>query len=255
MRLRKSKKQPAQYLLDSYTLQGKRNNQEDNFLAMRGPFGDIIGLVADGVGGYAHGEYASQVVKEVFENTFAQMDQFDSTESYIRKTLYVAATMIMQKAMQDPDYMQSSTTVSGFIITRKGELYVFNVGDSRVYRFRMGTLERLTVDHSVVQELVDSGRISEDDAFYHPDKNRITNSLSAKLTDLRIDIWDKGKVEPGDLIIASTDGLHDYVKDEQIRDFVVKYKGKKSLAMALCEWALENGSRDNITVVTCQRLI
>ena len=256
MGLFKSKKQqPSSYLLEAYTLQGHRDSQEDSYLTMTGPWGDVIGLVADGVGGYAHGEFASQTVKEVFENTFVQMDQFDSVESYVRKTLYVAATMIMQKAMTDSMYKYASTTVSGFIITRKNQLYVFNVGDSRVYLLREGELKRLTVDHSLVQELIDSGRITEEQAFRHPKKNIITKYLGANLSDLEVDVSKIGEMHKGDLLIASTDGLHDYVRDNKIQDFVKNYSGKESLAKVLCEWAFERGSKDNITVVTCQKII
>ncbi len=255
MGILKSKNQTEKYFLDAYSMQGRRKSQEDNYLIHRGPFGDIIGLVADGVGGYAHGEFASQVVKEVFENTFAQMDKFESIESYIRKTLYVAATMIMQEASQDASYKMSSTTVSGFIITRNDDLYVFNVGDSRVYLLRDGELERLTKDHSVVQELVDAGRITEKQAFYHPDKYRITNSLSSKITDMRIDVENVGKIQSGDLLLASTDGLHDYVWDDEILEFVKGYTGEEPLAKALCQLAYNEQSYDNITVVVCQRLI
>ncbi len=254
MKLR-SKKQPLQYLLDSCSMQGRRQSQEDAFLITRGPFGDIIGLVADGVGGYAHGEFASQTVKDVFENTFAQMDQFDSVESYIRKTMYVAVTMLMQRSMGDSSYKEACTTVSGFIITRKNLLYVFNVGDSRVYRFRNSELERLTVDHSYVQELIDSGRISEDAAFDHPDKNEVTNVLCSSLTGLRIDVETVGEVMQGDLILASTDGVHDYIRDSEIQSFIAGYKGNESLAKALCELAYERRSYDNITAITCQRII
>ncbi len=251
----RNNKQPSQYLLDSYSMQGRRDNQEDSYLAMTSPWGEVLVLVADGVGGYAHGEFASQTVRDIFQHSFAQMSEFGTVESYIRKTIFVAATMLMQKGMINESYKDAATTVTGFIITQKNELYVFNVGDSRVYLYRDGHLQRITKDHSLVQQLVDEGQISQDQAFSHPDKHILTNMLSSRISDLRIDIDKKGKVQAGDIIFASSDGFHDYVRDEEIKDFLDNYKGKESLARALCQWAYEQGSTDNITVVTCQRII
>ena len=253
MGLFKSKNFSERYILEGYSLKGRREKQEDSVLIMQGPIGDVLGLVADGVGGEPHGDFASKIVKEVFENTFAQMQKFDSIESYIRKTIFVAGTMIMQKSLLEPEYRNSATTVSGFIITNQYEIYIFNVGDSRVYLFRKGELKQLTKDHNLAQELQDLNLTKQQYSELY--KHQLTNYISSNISKINIDIEKKQYFLVDDIVFASTDGLHGYLSHKEIENFIKKNRNKNLLAKKLCNWAYEKGSQDNIGVVICKRLI
>jgi protein phosphatase len=124
---------------------------------------------------------------------------------------------------------------------------IFNIGDSRVYRLSGGMLEQLTVDHSVVQELVDSGRISREEADVHPQGNVITRAVGfhdAPVPDYRV-----VPVEVGSRIVVCSDGLTKELTTHGIRHFLMSHPAAADAAGALVEAALDNGGRDNVTVI------
>ncbi len=244
-----------EYVTFAYSLQGKRDSQEDSHLIMQDSQGRILGLVADGVGGYPHGEFASATVTDLFRNTFVQMSEFGSVDSYVRKTLFVAATMIMQKGMMQSDYREAATTVSGFIVDVRTDVWTFNVGDSRVYLIREGEIKRLTKDHSLVQDLLDKGEITPEQAFSHPQKNILTNMLRSSITNLRIDVDNPGFMLPGDILLATTDGIHDYLTDNSILNIIINVLEEENPVRILAEAAQEAGGTDNATAVMCRRII
>ena len=126
-------------------------------------------------------------------------------------------------------------------------LVLVNVGDSRTYRFRFGRLQRVTVDHSYVQELVATGHISDEEARTHPRRNIVTRALGIEPT-VRADVWSLPVVR-GDRFVLCSDGLVDEVPDHEIGDLVGAVSDPQSLAQQLVDMANRHGGRDNITVI------
>ena len=124
---------------------------------------------------------------------------------------------------------------------------IFNVGDSRVYRFLDGDFEQVTVDHSVVQELVDAGAITRRQAETHPDSNVITRAIGFNEPPMP-DYW-MMSIEPGLRLIACSDGLSKELEEEHIQALVAAGSPADATARAMVQSALEAGGRDNVTVV------
>ena len=144
----------------------------------------------------------------------------------------------------------AGTTVTGMALTMSGDdpyFAVFNVGDSRVYRYLEGEFEQVTVDHSVVQELVDAGAITRRQADNHPDSNVITRAIGFNEPPMP-DYW-MLPVEPGLRLLACSDGLSKELDDEGIEALLAAGAPAADTASALVQAALESGGRDNVTVV------
>jgi len=221
---------------------GKRNNNEDALLAEKAGDGYLI-AIADGIGGHRAGEVASGIavttLSEEFSNRYLEGMSLDEIGSLLSDSFRVAHITIETEAKDDKDGM-GTTLVAAFI--RNKSVVIANTGDSRAYHIRDRVLFR-TKDHSVVQSLVDSQQISEDDAKHHPLRAMITNSLGSSFL---VDIYHR-TLQPGDLVLLSSDGFHDYVDEEVIT--VADKKGPLSeLVSELVNEALRT-SRDNVTVV------
>jgi serine/threonine protein phosphatase PrpC len=221
---------------------GKRNNNEDALLAEKAGDGYLI-AIADGIGGHRAGEVASGIavttLSEEFSTRYLEGMGPDEIGSLLADSFEVAHKVIETEAKDDKDGM-GTTLVAAFIRGRSA--VIANTGDSRAYHIRDHVLFR-TKDHSVVQTLVDSHQISEDDARYHPLRAMITNSLGSSFL---VDIYHR-TLQPGDLILLSSDGFHDYV-DEGFMKNVDKKGPLSELVKEFVNEALKT-SRDNVTVV------
>jgi len=218
-----------------------RSRNEDAVLAAPPLF-----AVADGMGGHAGGDVASSITVE----TLARLAKFATlTRTDVLDAVRAADASIANEASEDTRGM--GTTLCGLAITTSlahpERLVVFNVGDSRAYRLRDGEFEQLTQDHSVVQELVDAGEITHDQAAMHPDQHVITRSLGGG-DHLDIDWW---TLEPqaGDRYLLTSDGLTKELETPSIAAIVAKATTPKEAAKALVAAALGHGGRDNVSVV------
>ena len=229
----------------SYSIKGRKNNQEDAFLIDKKGKSQLV-LVADGVGGHAHGEFASNKTIEIFKNIFAQSDNFGNIPDFFRKTTLVAASMVVQKSYEDPKYKLCGTTLTGFFI-KEGKYYTINVGDSRVYLFSDGNLKRLTKDHSIVQKLLDEKKITEQEALTHPKRTIMTSAIGQSLSSLKIDISEIMTLKKNDILFAFSDGVHDALKDDEIKNIIEKNINKNELAEIIVNEAYKAGGKDNIT--------
>ncbi len=201
--------------------------------------------VADGMGGHAAGDLASRAV--VTRLGAASHDGF-VTPAAIGLALAQASHDIAH--LEGTSLTGAGTTVTGLALTVSGEdpyFAVFNVGDSRVYRFLDGEFEQVTVDHSVVQELVDSGAITRRQAETHPDSNVITRAIGFNEPPMP-DYW-MMSIEPGLRLVACSDGLSKELEEERIQALVAAGSPADATARALVQSALEAGGRDNVTVV------
>lgn len=219
-----------------------RTLNEDSLLAVPGLF-----VVADGMGGHAAGEVASQLAVAEFARLAEQGPP--SAEDLI-DTVVLANEHILEAGSQHGEQFGMGTTLTGIGVVRSenGEqLAVFNVGDSRVYRFAGGQLDQLTVDHSAVQELVDAGQITARAARFHPRRNVVTRSLGS-YPGPAPDVWLLPPI-PGDRYLVCSDGLTGELEDGEIAELLAANSDPQAAADALVRRANEAGGHDNVTTV------
>lgn len=174
----------------------------------------FIYAVADGMGGHQKGELASKAVLEVFKENYVMVDK----EEDINHVIGLAKKKLNDIVSEDSAALGIGTTIAGMAIMG-AKAIVFNCGDSRVYRFNAGFLERLTRDHSVVQGLVDSGVISENSMRFHPQKQIITSAVVGDLKDELPEIYIKEiPVRKGQLFLLCTDGVWESMEIEEMEE-------------------------------------
>jgi len=218
----------------------RRANNEDSFLA-RSP----LFVVADGMGGHSAGDLASAAVI----HRLAELVGDDFVEPRaIERALERATADISDVAAESESGV--GTTVTGIALTMHHDepsFAVFNIGDSRVYRFDAGELTQVTVDHSVVQELVDSGTISREQADVHPDSNIITRAVGFDVLPVA-DFW-MIPVRMGLRMLICSDGLTKELSDDALQQQLTAGLSAQFTADSLIEAALVAGGRDNVTAI------
>lgn len=201
-------------------------------------------LVADGMGGHDAGDLASRIAVE----EFAQLaDQLQASTDDVRECFSRTAARIRAEFTQG---RQGGTTVAGVALTEvEGASFwlVFNIGDSRVYRWTARGLEQVSVDHSVVQELVDKGMLTRDEADRHPDRHVLTRALGTDSAP-DPDYW-LLPASAGDRILLCTDGVTRELEPGQIATLLASRVDPQDAAAALVAGAVEHGGRDNVTAV------
>ena len=224
----------------------RRKINQDSVYASVSPVGNLPNLfiVADGMGGHKAGDFASRfAVNAVRESISASCET--NPIKLIRDAIELANRGILMEADAHEEMRGMGTTIVVTTIIDRFA-YTANVGDSRLYLLD-DTLKQITKDHSLVEEMVRLGEITEAEARNHPDKNIITRAVGAAST-VDIDFFDY-KVAPGGMILMCSDGLSNMVPDEYIkrtlrRTIPIEEKGK-----ALVDAANENGGKDNIAVI------
>lgn len=223
----------------SATDRGVRRYNEDSLLAYPPVF-----LVADGMGGHDAGDVASRVAVE----EFAQLAGRASVGADdVHACVHRAARRLREVVHPG---LTAGTTVAGVAVaTHQGgtSWLVFNIGDSRVYRWVSGVLQQISVDHSVVQELVDRGLIHPDEAGDHPDRHVITRAIGTGL-DPEPDYW-LLPVGPTDRMVVCTDGLTSVLTDDDVAAVIGRLGDPQEAAEQLVAAALAAGALDNISVV------
>jgi serine/threonine protein phosphatase PrpC len=211
-----------------------RELNEDAFLAEPPIF-----LVADGMGGYEAGETASAAVVE----QFAETGVHDVTPDWITERLGVANARIRGGA-------GGGTTAAGAaLVERDGHPFwlVFNIGDSRAYLANGPELRQISVDHSVVQEMVDAGKLAPERARTHPERHIITKAVGTR-EEPRPDFWWVPR-RPGDRLLLCSDGVTGELDDDTIGDLLRRPDSAQDVADQLTASALSSGGRDNITCI------
>lgn len=207
--------------------------------AMHGP---TLGAVADGMGGHAGGEKAAAMA-------IAELNGIRGAVSERRLVDVVeAANRRIYEAATDPKLRGMGTTIvaAGFDPS-SGVVTLVNVGDSRGYLLRGDDMTQVTVDHSLVEDLVRDGRISAEEARSHPQRNIVTRALGIG-PDVNVDAF-AIRVEPGDRLVLASDGLSNEVDDEALTRLVQQHADAQEAADVLVAAALDGGGRDNVTVV------
>lgn len=201
-----------------------------------------IGLwaVADGMGGHARGEVASAMVIESLNG----MSRFSSAYAFRDSVTRAICGVNDELFAQAEDEAMGSTVVT--LLAHNGHYACLWAGDSRAYIYRNGAMRRLTRDHSLVQDMVEAGALSAEDARSHPRANIITRAVGARAT-LRLDDV-SGAIEPGDRFLLCSDGLTGAVSERVIAD-TMRRAPLEWAAQSLIDHALAGGGSDNITAV------
>ena len=202
-------------------------------------------VVADGMGGAQAGEVASRLAVEAFEPGLDD-DGPQSAEAALRDRIRLANERIHELAQSDRARQGMGTTITAAVVGEH-DVAVAHVGDSRAYRLRDGAFERLTDDHSLVEELQRQGKLSAQEATHHPQRSIITRALGPEPS-VEVDsaTW---PAEPGDVFLLCSDGLTSMVQDGDMAAVLREAPSMERAARALVAAANEAGGRDNITVV------
>ncbi|MEO8529550.1 MAG: protein phosphatase 2C domain-containing protein [Pseudolysinimonas sp.] len=221
----------------------KRAVNEDSVIV-----GPPVFAVADGMGGHAAGDRASAAVIERLASLRAAAEHGYVDFKRVESALSAAASDIEIFAANIP--VGAGTTVTGAVLAMhagKPHFAVFNIGDSRVYLLDGGEFSRVTVDHSVVQELMDAGLLAEGEAEHHPDSNVITRAVGFR-EEPRPDLW-MLPVHAGMRLLLCSDGLTKELGDRLINEHLAAGESAAETADSLMDAALAAGGRDNVTVV------
>ena len=225
-----------------------RQENQDDYRAGELPGGAVWALVCDGMGGAKGGREASQgacnVIENFFQEQYAQCG-VGQEEPFLKKALLYANRFVFQKAAHEEALAGMGTTAVCALV-RSGNVYLCHAGDSRAYLIRDGKLTQLTHDHSYVQELVDCGTITAEEAEHHPQKNIITKALGV---DYRLEPeFTAAKLKREDRLLLCTDGLTNMVPVEEMEELLAQ-GAFYDLPDRLIEAANAHGGSDNITAL------
>lgn len=218
-----------------------RDNNEDELLVANPLF-----AVADGMGGAAAGEVASSTAISTLQEAFSAAGK--PTPDTLLNAARAANRAVWERAEANPEMRGMGTTLVA--LARVGipaKVAIINVGDSRLYRLHRGELHQVTLDHNLVAELVAEGRLSKEEAEFHPRRNIMTRALGVE-PDVPVDLFEV-EAEPSDRFLLCSDGLSDRVNDGLIASVLRRLEDPDEAAAELVAEANLRGGNDNITVV------
>jgi serine/threonine protein phosphatase PrpC len=219
---------------------GRQRNANEDSVFTRAP----LFVVADGMGGAQAGEVASKAAVESFDRELPA----GPPERVLRETVQAANRTIHDHAQKDPDLAGMGTTITAAIVDLESEeVAIGHVGDSRAYRLRGARFERLTRDHSLVEEMRRKGQITEAQAEEHPQRSIITRALGPE-PEVEVDLQTV-PAQAGDVFLICSDGLTTMLGDEQIGKLLARSTSMQTAVRALVDEANRAGGRDNITVI------
>ena len=220
-----------------------RSNNQDSGYA-----GDYLFLVADGMGGHAGGDVASALVtRDIARLDEAPKGTPEQAAAKLRSSLLKANRMLRDTVGDHPELAGLGTTFVGFLTVGE-ELALAHIGDSRLYLLRDGDMHQVTKDHTFVQRLVDSGRITEEEAKFHPRRSVLMRVLGDVESAPEVDtsVLD---TRPGDVWLLCSDGLCGYVDDDDIEKILRRRSSLQGAVDDLIDKSLSHGAPDNVTVV------
>jgi len=207
-------------------------------------------IVADGMGGHQAGEVASRMATDIISHDYFKQNG-GGVEKNLAKVLMLANKSIFEKASSSDAHKGMGTTCTVLVVIDQ-VVYYAHVGDSRAYMQKGNSIMQITTDHTYVQELVNSGDITEAEAAVHPKRNILTNAMGTK-PEMRVDT---GKfehiLENNDRLLLCSDGLYDYLNANELKDILVA-NDIKTAAGIMIQQAKARGGHDNITVVIAER--
>ncbi len=233
-----------------------RKNQEDaigwyvahdrDLLADKG----AIFVLADGMGGHASGEVASQMAVAAVTTAYLRASSSD-TANALRNALGAAGRVVYEANQQRASGLARMGTTTTAVVLRHQDLYIAHVGDSRAYLVHEKGIRQLTRDHTWVQEQIRLGRLSPTQARSHPRRNIITRALGQRRT-IDADLYAIERLAIGDVLLMCSDGLTNYVSDREICHTVVEYAAREAV-VKLLDLANQRGGGDNISLIVIKR--
>jgi protein phosphatase len=227
----------------SCTDRGKiREINEDSVYASES---DQLYIVADGMGGYFGGEIASQLAVETLSACIKNCEEVDRT--ILLEGFTLANRTIFETAQNKEQKLMGTTTSLLYIESSCNSGWIGHIGDSRIYRVRATSLEQLTKDHSYVEELIDAGKITREEAFSHPNRNIITRALGTH-PQAEADLI-QFPVQMNDLFLLCSDGLSNKLPFKDLEDILISEDSLEDKGKELLKEALLRGGEDNISLV------
>ena len=224
---------------------GKRVHNEDSFLLSEKSKFPMLFAVADGMGGHAAGAVASSLaVEQLF--TLDEKVEPERELEMLRNAIEHANLGIYRAAEKDRTLRGMGTTLVAALLMGNGYIAA-NVGDSRMYQYHDKTLEPVTTDHSLVEQLVLAGAITKEEARVHPQRNIITRAMGVSPV-VDVDLFERVWCA-GDILVLCSDGLHGSVEEEDMISVLSSARTLESMCELLIQLALDNGGTDNITVI------
>ena len=224
------------------THQGRvRRENQDAFYTWKGD-NAAFGLVCDGMGGAMAGNVASAIAAQRFVQVLSAMP--GTPQPRLKRALELANTAVYQRSRSDPSCRGMGTTLVAAFASG-AQAHILNVGDSRCYLISGTEVRQVSEDHSLVEELVRMGRLTEEEARVHPNRNIITRALGTE-HQVRGDLFSE-HLEPGERLLLCSDGLTNEVSDRELGELMKETLEESCQALLQC--ALDRGAQDNVTVV------
>ncbi|KAA0548181.1 Stp1/IreP family PP2C-type Ser/Thr phosphatase [Bacillus sp. BGMRC 2118] len=229
-----------------------RQHNEDNGGAFKNKSGQLLAVVADGMGGHRAGDVASSMATSLFEKHWTETNSItspDEAEKWLQDHVKIINQLVFDHSKQNEECEGMGTTLV-LSICLQDSVTIAHIGDSRCYMVRESEISQVTEDHTLVNELVRSGQISKEDAEYHPRKNVILRALGTD-TYVQVDI----KTFPNEdieYLLLCSDGLSNKIAEDEIHIHLLAENSIEEKGTKLVALANENGGEDNITLVIVQ---
>ena len=242
--------EPIKFAAQSHTGLVRDNNEDNYELVYPGTGYPLAMILADGMGGHSKGEIASEIavefvasfLREYLLSPHASADLTRHLQELVKK----ANVKVYLGSLDEKENQGMGTTLTVAILVAD-HLIIAHVGDCRAYLYKDGQLRQLTVDHTLVQEMVDAGSLTAEETRTHPRRNVLTRALG--FPDFVIPDITEIPVTAGDRILICSDGLHGFVPDEQISQLVITGESPSEVVNHLIQAALTAGGEDNVTVL------
>lgn len=226
-----------------------RQQNQDAFASQRLEDGRIIALVCDGMGGARAGNVASTMAVDLFMRRFLEQKDEPNDQERMQVSAALANQEVFQRAADDPNCAGMGTTLVA-ALAGPGEAVILNEGDSRAYHINQEGIVLVTRDHSLVEDMVERGELTREEARNHPHKNLITRALGAEPV-LLADCF-RQTMAPGDCLLLCSDGLSNVVTEQEMLYEVIHGGEAGTCCQRLLDIALHRGAPDNVTAVLIQ---
>lgn len=226
----------------------KRSMNQDSFLCHEEPLGILPNcfIIADGMGGHNAGDYASRYVIDSVASSFRSTKKRTKIQA-IEEAVRVANEGIVRKGSEMKELEGMGTTFVMVTIDEDNTVLAANIGDSRLYLVSDNKIRQISMDHSLVAEMVRKGEINKEGARYHPQKNVVLRAISTREV-VSPDFYEF-KVKPGDYCLLCSDGLSDMLDEVEMLKVINEYEDVSDISERMITLANENGGKDNITLI------
>ncbi|MGB4985790.1 MAG: Stp1/IreP family PP2C-type Ser/Thr phosphatase [Erysipelotrichaceae bacterium] len=229
-----------------------RKSNQDSFSILFNDYGDLFGIVCDGVGGNKAGDVASSIVAKCLSDDFSKLDKLgneDQIRNFFDESIVKANTRVYTLSKSNPEYRGMGTTLVAFVCLGD-KLFFANIGDSRGYVLKNGQLLQITTDQTVPNDLLEKGLITAEQAKNHPKKHVLINAIGIDKTIT----YDYFKIDGFEKVLLCSDGLYSMIEDNAVFNIINDgdYDINTKVGQ-LIDRANNNGGYDNITVILVER--